>query len=254
VAVWGDGVIGQLAAQAALDRGMRVWVVGHRKDRLDAAAALGLKTINSHDDDWSASLLSSAGGKLGAVIDTIQYREVQLDYLPLLRREPYPQVVFSGFTTGDGFVQDGHLQGVEASVDFVCRIRRDRMEATIASFVDGKPRLCLGCIPSSLSGGCPGHVRAGLSRRTTDTWAWSLTGEGERSWRKLPRPLRGLLHTFRSQVTRRPPRERGLTCSSSHSRHPITAGTPTRTCDPHLARVIPESATIDHDLVLRLSF
>jgi 2-desacetyl-2-hydroxyethyl bacteriochlorophyllide A dehydrogenase len=141
VAVFGDGVIGQFAAQAARARGAKVVLVGHRKERLDAALASGIEvTVNGKEPDLLTAIRQYIGAEMvPVVIDTIQGEAVQARYMDLL---PYRtgQVVYAGFSSPDTWANMAHLQQREVTAHFVSGWTRARLEATLDLMAAGKMR------------------------------------------------------------------------------------------------------------------
>ncbi len=141
VVVFGDGIIGQSAAQAARARGARVIVAGHRQKRLGLAAAMGADAVfYSSEDGFLDRVREVTGGYVTAVIDTIQTEAAQEQYMPLLEYAN-GQVVYSGFTPGKVWADMGALQRKELTAHFVAGWTRPRMESTLALMAEKKMRV-----------------------------------------------------------------------------------------------------------------
>ncbi len=133
VVVYGDGLIGQCAAQAARARNARVVLVGHRNERLALAAEWSADAvINSHEDDVAASVREhTTGAPVVAVLDTIQTEAAQHQYLPFLEHGR-GQIVYCGFTPGTQWANMATLQQRELTTHFVSGWNRTRMDATLS--------------------------------------------------------------------------------------------------------------------------
>ena len=136
VVVYGDGLIGQFGGQAALARGARVVVVGHRAERLAKAAAWGALTVNSHEQPVVEAVRGLVDQPVTGVIDTVQSEASQREYLDLLPHGQ-GQVVYSGFTPGTAWADMALLQQRELTCHFVSGWSRPRMEATLALLASG---------------------------------------------------------------------------------------------------------------------
>lgn len=132
VVVYGDGLIGQCAAQAARARGARVILVGHRAERLELAAAHSADAVvNGHDREVVEAVRRHAGSEhVTAVLDSVQSEDAQRQYTPLLARGE-GQIVYCGFTPGTAWADMALLQQRELTVHFVSGWTRPRMEATL---------------------------------------------------------------------------------------------------------------------------
>ncbi len=139
VAVYGDGLIGQYAAQAACARGARVVLVGHRAERLAIGRAVSADlALDSGALNVAEAFREATGSEhLAAVIDTVQTIAAQAEYMPLLRHGA-GQIVYSGFTPTDTWANMARLQQQELTAHFVSGWRRERMEATIALIAECK--------------------------------------------------------------------------------------------------------------------
>ena len=132
VVVYGDGLIGQCAAQAVRARGARVTLVGHRAERLELAAAHSADAVvNGHDREVVEAVRRAAGSEhVTAVLDSVQTEEAQRQYTPLLARGE-GQIVYCGFTPGTAWADMALLQQRELTAHFVSGWTRPRMEATL---------------------------------------------------------------------------------------------------------------------------
>jgi len=142
VVVYGDGLIGQSAAQSARARGARVVLVGHRDERLKLAATHSADAIiNSHREDVEARVLELTDGqKVAVVLDSVQTEAAQREYLPLLENGR-GQIVYCGFTPRATWADMGLLQQHELSAHFVAGWNRERMEKTFNLMADEKLRV-----------------------------------------------------------------------------------------------------------------
>lgn len=142
VLVYGDGLIGQAAAQCARLRGAKVILVGHRTDRLDLARLHSADAvINSHGEDVRTAVLNCTGGSpVFAVLDSVQGESVQREYMALL--EPgLGQVVYCGNSAGTTWADMAVLQQRELTTHFVSGWTRARLEATLALMATGQLRI-----------------------------------------------------------------------------------------------------------------
>jgi 2-desacetyl-2-hydroxyethyl bacteriochlorophyllide A dehydrogenase len=142
VVVYGDGLIGQFAAQAARSRGARVILVGHREERLDLARQYSADAvINNHQQPVADTVRRYTGNAaVVAVLDTVQQPPVQLEYIELL--EPgQGQIVYCGFTPGTEWADMALLQKKELTAHFISGWNRQRINATIELIKTGDLRL-----------------------------------------------------------------------------------------------------------------
>jgi 2-desacetyl-2-hydroxyethyl bacteriochlorophyllide A dehydrogenase len=142
VVVYGDGLIGQFAAQSARSRGAKVILVGHRAERLALAGRFSADlALDSRHDDIVARVHECTGGKpVTAILDTVQKQSAQEQYVPLLENGT-GQIVYSGFTPGDTWADMGLLQKHELTTHYVSGWTRARMEATLQLMGAGKLQL-----------------------------------------------------------------------------------------------------------------
>lgn len=142
VVVYGDGLIGQCAAQAIRARGARVILVGHRTERLKRAADYSADiVINNHHQNVAEMVHEHTGGQpVRVVLDSVQTESSQREYVQLLE-QGIGQIVYCGFTPGMVWADMGLLQQCELTAHFVSGWTRPRMEATLDLMAVGKMRL-----------------------------------------------------------------------------------------------------------------
>lgn len=142
VLVYGDGLVGQCAAQSMRARGARVILVGHREDRLALAAACSADAViaGQHDDVIAAVRQHIGDAAVCAVLDTVQTSAAQRQYLPLLA-PARGQIVYCGFAPGTCWAEMHLLQQAELTVHFVAGWTRARIDETLALMAAGKLRL-----------------------------------------------------------------------------------------------------------------
>ncbi len=138
VVVYGDGPIGQFGAQAARARGARTILVGHRQQRLDAAAAYSADHALLESAETIEQIRRITGLQhVPIIIDTVQRPDVQSAYMPLLQRE-VGQIVYSGFSPEEHWASMAELHKQELTTHYISGITRPRMEATLALIGAGK--------------------------------------------------------------------------------------------------------------------
>ena len=142
VVVYGDGLIGQCAAQAMRARGGQVIVVGHRDERLALAVHHSADAvINSYTHDVVTAVRHCTGKEeVTVVLDSVQTESAQREYTPLLARGR-GQIVYCGFTPGTVWADMALLQQRELTTHFVSGWTRERMAATLALMAQGQLRL-----------------------------------------------------------------------------------------------------------------
>lgn len=142
VAVFGDGIIGQSAAQAARARGARVIQVGHRPERLKLAAQFSADAvIDSRRENVAERARAISGQKyVTAVLDSVQGAPAQREFAPLLEHGR-GQIVYCGFTPADTWADMGQLQAQELTAHYVSGWNRARMEATLQLMAEGRMRI-----------------------------------------------------------------------------------------------------------------
>jgi 2-desacetyl-2-hydroxyethyl bacteriochlorophyllide A dehydrogenase len=143
VLVYGDGMIGQCAAQSARARGGRVIIIGHRTERMNLAAAHSADIVL---DNREPGVIAEVRRRLGsaplrAILDTVQTEAAQMEYLPLLGRGEGGEIVYCGFTPGKSWADMGELQKKELTTHFVSGWSRPRNEETLAMMAAGKLKL-----------------------------------------------------------------------------------------------------------------
>jgi threonine dehydrogenase-like Zn-dependent dehydrogenase len=138
VLVYGDGLIGQLAAQAARARGARVILVGHRVERLALAAKHSADhVLDNRDERFLHQVRELAGSDaVTAVIDTVQSEALQRTYLDILEHGR-GQIVYAGFGPARVWADMLLLQVHELTTHYVGGWTRSRMEATLALLAEG---------------------------------------------------------------------------------------------------------------------
>lgn len=138
VVVYGDGPIGQFGAQAARARGARTILVGHRAERLEAAAAHSADHALADGPDAIEQIRGITGQThVPVIIDTVQKHEVQASYMPLLAHGE-GQIVYSGFSPAEPWASMKSLHIQELTTHYICGIARHRMEATLELMAAGK--------------------------------------------------------------------------------------------------------------------
>jgi threonine dehydrogenase-like Zn-dependent dehydrogenase len=140
--VYGDGLIGQCAAQAAQARGANVILVGHRPERLELAEQYSAEiAVNSRTESVVEVVREHVGAEhVTFVIDTVQLETAQEEYVPLL--EPgRGQIVYSGFTPKETWASMALLQKRELTAHFVSGWTTERMNATLALMAEGQMHL-----------------------------------------------------------------------------------------------------------------
>jgi 2-desacetyl-2-hydroxyethyl bacteriochlorophyllide A dehydrogenase len=141
--VYGDGLVGQCAAQAARAKDARVILVGHRAERLRLALQYSADAvINSaaEGDVLAAVRKTVAADTVPVVLDSVQTLESQKQYIDLLA-PGRGQIVYNGFTPGDQWADMGLLQQRELTTHFVAGATRERIEATLALMASGEMRV-----------------------------------------------------------------------------------------------------------------
>ena len=138
VVVYGDGLIGQCAAQSARVRGAKVIVVGHRPQRLELARRYSAdEVVNAHSEDVVSRVREITGHEtVVGILDTVQNEAAQRAYLPLLEHGR-GQIVYSGFTPRTTWADMALLQQQELTAHFVSGWSRERIETTLAWMGNG---------------------------------------------------------------------------------------------------------------------
>jgi threonine dehydrogenase-like Zn-dependent dehydrogenase len=139
--VYGDGLIGQCAAQAAQARGANVILVGHRPERVELARQYSADVaLNNREVNVVEAVREHAGDFVTFVIDTVQQEAAQQEYSPLLEHGR-GQIVYSGFTPTETWASMADLQKRELTTHYVSGWNRARMDATLALMAEGQMRL-----------------------------------------------------------------------------------------------------------------
>lgn len=138
VLVYGDGLIGQLASQAARARGARTILVGHRKERMALAAAHSADhVLDDRDEDFLERVRSLTDSKpVAAVLDSVQSEAALVQYVDFL--DVGHQIVYCGFTPGTVWADMGLLQRRGLTTHFVSGWKPHRLEATLALIAEGR--------------------------------------------------------------------------------------------------------------------
>lgn len=139
IAVLGDGIIGQCAAQAARVRGANVVLVGRRPERLALAPAVGIHhVVNEREQNVVEAVRKITGAEtVAGILDTIQTEQAQVATIDLLEHG-VGQIVYSGFTPGTSWADMALLQQRELTTHFVCGWSRSRLEGTLALMATGE--------------------------------------------------------------------------------------------------------------------
>lgn len=142
VVAYGDGLIGQFAAQSARARGARVITVGHRAERLQAALAYSADAVvDSHRENVVDAVRHITGSDtVTAVLDSVQTVAAQRQYIDLLQ-PIHGQIVYCGFTPGTAWADMGLLQQRELTTHFIAGWTRPRLEATFDLMAAGRLRV-----------------------------------------------------------------------------------------------------------------
>jgi 2-desacetyl-2-hydroxyethyl bacteriochlorophyllide A dehydrogenase len=142
VVAYGDGLVGQCAAQAARAKGARAIVVGHRTQRLQLALQYSADAvINSTMEDVVIAVRKIVGAQaVPIVLDSVQTPESQKQYIDLLE-SGRGQIVYNGFTPSAQWADMGLLQQRELTTHFVSGWTRSRMEATLELMASRKIRI-----------------------------------------------------------------------------------------------------------------
>jgi 2-desacetyl-2-hydroxyethyl bacteriochlorophyllide A dehydrogenase len=139
-AVFGDGMIGQSAAQALRARGAHVVLCGRRRARLDLAARYSADhVIDARDQDVRSALRSMAPGGVDVVVDTTNAPDMGL-YLDVLR-ERDGEIVLSGYYTDGALVDAEALQKREIALLTNSGWTGQRLRATLDLIARGAMRV-----------------------------------------------------------------------------------------------------------------
>lgn len=135
-AVFGDGMIGQSAAQALRARGTRVVLCGRRATRLALAEHYSADyVVNVKDRDVVEALRAITPSGVDIVIDTSDTPDISL-FMHVLR-ERDGQIVLSGFYTGGLVVDADALQKREVALHTNSGWTRERLLATLQLMSSG---------------------------------------------------------------------------------------------------------------------
>ncbi|MBA2363634.1 MAG: zinc-binding dehydrogenase [Chloroflexia bacterium] len=129
-AVFGDGMIGQMAAQALRARGARVVLCGRRQPRLELArrySADVVVNVAQHEARWALSGIAPGGVQV--IVDTTPSPDMSL-YLDVLQPRD-GQVVLSGFYPGGLDVDADALQKREVALLTNSGWTCERLDATL---------------------------------------------------------------------------------------------------------------------------
>jgi len=142
IVVYGDGIIGQCASQAARARGARTILIGRRPDRLALGAKISADfVLDANAGSLHSQVMTITGGcKATAVIDTLQREAIQKEYVPMLQLGK-GQIVYCGHTLDKAWADMSLLQVHGLTCHFVSDWTRDRIEATIALMDKGDLKL-----------------------------------------------------------------------------------------------------------------
>jgi len=139
VVVYGDGIIGQSAAQAARSRQAKVILVGHRAERLALAKKFSTDhVINNREQSVGDTVTALTNGEpVKIVLDTVQNESAQKEYDGLLPRGT-GQIVYCGFTPGTVWADMARLQQRELTTHFIAGWSRARVESTLDLLAQGR--------------------------------------------------------------------------------------------------------------------
>lgn len=133
--VIGDGLVGQWAAQTLNRRGAKVYVLGHRKERLRLAEDGGYATaLNGRNVD-PAAVLREAGATVAVVVDTVGSLETFRKLQPLMKHDSH--LVSAGYLGENGAVDIQTLRPQEITLHTPSGWSTPRMDATIAGIAEG---------------------------------------------------------------------------------------------------------------------
>ncbi|MDF2834366.1 MAG: L-idonate 5-dehydrogenase [Paenibacillus sp.] len=138
IVVYGDGLIGQCASQAARARGAKTILVGRRRERLELGAKHSADyVIQASPGDLARQVMELTGRRrVTAVLDTIQQPGLEREYIPLLRPGE-GQIVYCGHAIGGAWADMPQLQAHGLTCHFVSDWTRERIEATISLMNEG---------------------------------------------------------------------------------------------------------------------
>jgi 3-hydroxyethyl bacteriochlorophyllide a dehydrogenase len=127
--VVGDGMVGLWAAQALIQRGAYVVLVGRHDDRLDRfkTTERHLK-IKARSETGAMQVREMLEGPVEVLVDTVGSTAVLNEYLPMMRRGG--TIVSAGFYGTSDRIPLQHFRNQEISFDLVSGMTRERLEAT----------------------------------------------------------------------------------------------------------------------------
>ena len=139
VLVYGDGIIGQSAAQAARSRQARVILVGHRNERLALAREFSADHVINNRKQSVADAVNALtqGAAVKVVLDAVQNEAAQKEYDGLLPHGS-GQIVYCGFTPGTVWADMARLQQRELTAHFICGWSRQRLDSTLGLMGQGR--------------------------------------------------------------------------------------------------------------------
>ena len=140
VVVYGDGLIGQGAAQAARLRGYRVILVGHRDKRLELGARYSADhTINRKTTAvpiHEAILAITGGSKIRGLLDSVQTVSSEREYVAFLENG-VAQITYCGFTPGEAWADMALLQQKQLTTHYVSGWTGKKITATLQAMASG---------------------------------------------------------------------------------------------------------------------
>lgn len=166
IVIYGDGIIGHCAAQAARARGARTILVGRRQQRL----ALGAAFSADHIVDAGAGhvlqqvMELTKGQPVTAILDTLQQEAIQREYMPMLRPGA-GQIVYCGHTTDKAWADMTLLQAQGLTCHYVSDWTRERIESTIALMSAGALKIAPLITHRGTAEEAPGFYRMLLDNR-----------------------------------------------------------------------------------------
>ena len=130
--VIGDGIIGQLTAQALRARGAVVWLVGRRDLRLDIARKYSAdRVIDVSSNNLLEEINTEHPDGVDIVVETVSKPEDTLSYFQMLRHQG--QLVFASYHAKNNLVDLAPAQDKEITCHTTGGFRRNRMLATLKS-------------------------------------------------------------------------------------------------------------------------
>jgi len=135
--VVGDGMVGLWAAQALVQRGAHVVLVGRHDDRLARfnPPVRHLK-IKTRSKTGAMQVGEALEGPIEVLVDTVGSTEILETYLPMMRRGG--TIVSAGFYGTEDRIPLQHFRNQEISFDLVSGMTRERLEATLDWLASGK--------------------------------------------------------------------------------------------------------------------